>query len=176
MVAPARFTPAATTPCPKCRAALRIYAEDLRPEACARCGMKGLTPGVKDSAPKRDGSHTEEALYAALDKAGYIDLGYVGGGYIDIGTYYQRGFPWGLYINPRRRFQADAAFPAARLLIEVDGIAHKIGSRQKGDVLKSQLAQAAGWRVLHLLPEQVHDGAAIELVRAALARREACDG
>lgn len=121
---------------------------------------------------KRDGSHAEEALYAALRLIpGATDMGPVGDSwphYTETRLAFVRGYPWGLYLTPRRRFQADAAFPSMRLLIEVDGIAHKIGSRQKGDVLKSQLADAAGWKVLRILPEQVHNGEAVALVAKAL--------
>jgi len=125
---------------------------------------------------RRDGSHAEDALYAALDAAGYLDFRYAMNGSHRVTAIYQRGYPWGLYLKPRRRFQADAAFPSADLLIEVEGVAHKIGHQQKHDVVRRQLAEAAGWRVLSVLPEQVHSGEAVALIAKALNQSARAEG
>lgn len=139
---------------------------------CPKCADGQSAPAPRPAASggkaKRDGSHAEDALYAALDADGFLDFRYAVDGSHRVTAIYQRGYPWGLYLKPRRRFQADAAFPSADLLIEVEGVAHKIGHQQKHDVLRRQLAESAGWRVLSVLPEQVHNGEAVELIRRAL--------
>lgn len=122
---------------------------------------------------KRDGSHAEEALYAAL---AWVWWEAAPGGYPSeprlVSTMWVRQYPWGAYLSPPRRFSADAGFPFARLLVEVEGQAHSIKGRRTGDVLKSQLADAAGWKVLRVLPEQVRDGTAVALIAAALSAKE----
>ena len=47
---------------------------------------------------------------------------------------------------------------------------HSIKGKRHGDVKRRQLAEADGWRVLSVLPEQVQDGTAIDLIRKALAQ------
>lgn len=143
---------------------------------CPRAPMDAAAVASGTRRQKRDGSHAEEALYAALDAAGYLDFRYAVNGSHRVTAIYQRGYPWGLYLKPRRRFQADAAFPSADLLIEVEGVAHKIGHQQKHDVLRRQLAEAAGWRVLSVLPEQVRDGSAVELIARALNQSARAEG
>lgn len=121
------------------------------------------------------GARHEEALYAALDGDGFMDFRYAtdGGGYLRMSSYYIRQYPWGAYLTPPRRFSADAGFPTARLLVEVEGQVHSIKGKRGGDVKRRQLAEEAGWRVLSVLPEQVHNGEAVELVRRALETRRA---
>lgn len=172
--------PEAVKWCGWCGAAWQKSFEHKCPES------KGARPSSKPTPPdhpglakvreKRDGSHAEEALYAALDAAGYLDFRYAVNGSHRVTALYQRGYPWGLYLKPRRRFQADAAFPSADLLIEVEGVAHKIGHQQKHDVLRRQLAEAAGWRVLSVLPEQVKSGEAVELIARALNQSARAEG
>ena len=160
MIAPVYAT------CQTCRQRF-AYSHGMS-HTCAKRAAPSKAGAGKVARPQRDGSHAEEALYAALDAAGYLDFRYAMNGSHRVTAIYQRGYPWGLYLKPRRRFQADAAFPSADLLIEVEGVAHKIGHQQKHDVLRRQLAEAAGWRVLSVLPEQVRDGSAIALIARAL--------
>ena len=145
-----------------------------------RCAACAYLPATAESATttkthSRPGAKSEDALYAALDAAGYLDLRWMERNapdgswvYADLDRIYQRGYPWGLYLTPRRGFQADAAFPRANLLVEVEGGAHGVQKMRKHDVLRRQLAESAGWRVLSVLPEQVRDGSAVELVRRAI--------
>ncbi len=164
--------------CPLCpRKPSAEAATDWQKNKAWEASVEAMRPASKGK-PKCDGSHAEEALYAALDKEGYLDLVWMEQNaeagswlYADLWRVYERGFPWGLYLTPRRRFQSDAAFPSKKLLIEVDGQSHSIKARRHGDVRKTQLAEAAGWRVLRLLPEQVHNGEAVQLIAAALAAR-----
>lgn len=149
----------------------KAYEASLRKPATKAVGEK--------PAPKRaSGERHEDALYYALDEAGYWDAGLP----IDQASerryalipYFLRGFAWGLYTKPRRKFQSDAAFPGERLLVEVDGGAHAAGkAKQRTDTERRGLAAAAGWRVLALTPAQVHSGDAVRLVREALASKEA---
>jgi very-short-patch-repair endonuclease len=52
--------------------------------------------------------------------------------------------------------------------VEIEGHAHSVKKQRSHDVRRRQLAEGAGWRVLSVLPEQVRDGTAVALVRAAL--------
>lgn len=134
----------------------------------------GERPAPSTPSRPRAGEASEAALYAALEDAGYIDL--IGRERIlltgeDDALVFVRQLPWGAYLSPPRRFCADAGFPEARLLVEVEGDAHAVKRQRKGDVLRRQLAESAGWRVLSVLPEQVKTGEAVALVREALERR-----
>lgn len=80
-----------------------------------------------------------------------------------------REYRWGQTLDPERRYRSDFAFPRYRLLLEVDGRVHHVVAKQgRVDVLRAQLAEQAGYRILRLLPEQVATGEALALVRGAL--------
>jgi len=150
-------------------------------------------PAARRAPSKPSGSEAEEVLYAMLAGGGFHDYGeirqYPGAGptYIEFldgppGSFCSRAdkglpplthlfirqYPWGAYLKPRRKYQSDAAFPVSRLLVEIEGGAHAVKRQRRHDVLRRQLAEGAGYRVLSVLPEQVRDGSALELVRAAL--------
>lgn len=136
-------------------------------------GKRAASPPSATGRVKRDGSQHEEALFRQLVDAGYFDIDSMASWSRevepgDVDRMFLAPYPWGAQLRPRRGFLADFGFPASRLLVEVDGISHKIGHRQRGDVLKRQLADAAGYKVLAVLPEQVHDNSAIQLIRASL--------
>ena len=67
-----------------------------------------------------------------------------------------------------RNFRADLAYPARHLLIEIDGGAHAIRARQEQTVLRGQVAQSLGYRIITVLPGQVRNGEALKLVEDAL--------
>ena len=75
---------------------------------------------------------------------------------------------WGQALTPERRFRADFLLPAHLLMVEVEGGAHGVQRQRKHDVLRDQLAQQAGYRILRVLPEQCADRSALAIVRAAL--------
>lgn len=79
-----------------------------------------------------------------------------------------REWPWGLLLEPPRRFRADIAYPCKGVLVEVEGLAHSLKRQQRIDVLRDQLAQQAGYRIVRVLPEQVASGDALAVVRAAV--------
>lgn len=121
----------------------------------------------------RAGKAAEDAMAAALAEAGYVVQTY--GEWLRTammtGAWSRdmvREFPWGLTLNPTRRFRADFLLPASRLLVEIEGGAHGVQRQRKHDVLRDQLAQQAGYRILRVLPEQVADGSALALVRLAV--------
>lgn len=72
-----------------------------------------------------------------------------------------------------RRFRADFMWPDHKLLLEVDG-GQWVGGRHvrpqgfARDCEKASLAAIAGWRVLHVTAEHIHDGKAIEWITQAL--------
>lgn len=121
----------------------------------------------------RAGKAAEDALAEALSGAGYVvrswrewlnavEEGVAGDASI------VREYRWGQRLDPERRFRSDFALPLSRLLIEVEGGAHGVQRQRKHDVLRDQLAQQAGYRILRVLPEQVADGSALALVRLAV--------
>jgi very-short-patch-repair endonuclease len=80
------------------------------------------------------------------------------------GLHLERQYHW----YPGRKFRADFADPTARLLVELDGAAHRIKGRFHDDIVKSQLALLAGWRLLRISSSQVRQGEAAEIVRQAI--------
>ena len=79
-----------------------------------------------------------------------------------------REFP---FAKPQRAFRADLAFPALRLLVEVDGSVHRIKERFRGDLERDQwiFLNLPTWRKLRVSPRQVRSGEALQLVERALA-------
>lgn len=76
-----------------------------------------------------------------------------------------------------RDWRIDLAYPSwtvmsgrrgKPLAVEVDGAAHRIKARHKGDFTKHQALFASGWDLLRVSTEQVRNGEALELVRRAL--------
>ena len=71
---------------------------------------------------------------------------------------------------PPRRFRADFAWPASRLLVEIEGgqfsrRRHLTPLGYEKDCEKYNTASAAGWVLLRFTTRMVHDGRAIEAVR-----------
>ncbi len=74
---------------------------------------------------------------------------------------------------PGRKFRADFAWPAAKLLAEIDGGAYAPGGGRhagEADKEKANLAACLGYRVLHFSPQQVERDptGCVALVRRAL--------
>ncbi len=74
---------------------------------------------------------------------------------------------------PPRRFRADFAWPAAKLLAEIDGGTYAPGGGRhagEADKEKANLAACLGYRVLHFSPQQVERDptGCVALVRRAL--------
>lgn len=152
-----------------------------------KCLGRGVAPGVsapKSSratsgvgahpAPSRPGRAAEEALADALGGPfivvpfrAWIRACQVGPNVI------VREYEWGIGLEPRRRYRCDFLHIATGTMIEVEGGAHGIQRQRRGDILRAQLAEAAGYRIVRVLPEQVRDGSAVEVVRRALPAREA---
>lgn len=79
-----------------------------------------------------------------------------------------REYEWGIGLEPRRRFRCDFLHLTSATMVEIEGGAHGVQRQRKHDVLRDQLAQQAGYRILRVLPEQVADGSALALVRQAV--------
>ena len=85
-----------------------------------------------------------------------------------------RQWPWGAYLPEPRGFTADAAFPVARVLVELKGNAHAKGwTKVKADIERERIAVLAGWRVLCFIKDDIESGVALAAVRAALENRNA---
>ena len=82
---------------------------------------------------------------------------------------------------PPRKFRFDLAWPDHKLALEVDGIVYTRGSHQAGgrhtsirglraECEKSYLAARHGWRVIHILPEQIANGTALTWLEQLLPK------
>jgi very-short-patch-repair endonuclease len=72
-----------------------------------------------------------------------------------------------------RKWTADFCYPAARLLIEVQGGVwsggrHTRGAGYERDRVKYFEAQLRGWRVIEVTPAMIEDGRALSLIERAL--------
>jgi very-short-patch-repair endonuclease len=72
-----------------------------------------------------------------------------------------------------RKWTADFCYPAARLLIEVQGGVwsggrHTRGAGYERDRVKYFEAQLRGWRVIEVTPAMIADGRALSLIERAL--------
>lgn len=76
-------------------------------------------------------------------------------------------YPFAKHLG--RRYRADLAYPSLQLLIEVDGMVHRIKARFAADLERDQVIFQLGLRKLRVSPKQVRDGRALELVKQALA-------
>ena len=112
-----------------------------------------LNARVRVSLPGlRPGERAEQALYASLSA---------------LGIAYISQYRW----HPVRRWQSDAALPAHRLLVEIDGAVHRVHrDKWERDLEKSNAAQEAGWAILRFTPAQALDGMAALEVQRWLAR------
>lgn len=72
-------------------------------------------------------------------------------------------------IGVRFVARVDLAYPDRRLAIEYDGAWHGEAGQFARDRQRLNRLGAAGWRVVHVTADDLHTGAAVALVRAALA-------
>lgn len=79
----------------------------------------------------------------------------------------RREFRFALKIG--RKFRADLAYPDKMLLIEIDGGCHAVKQRWHDGILRGQIAQQLGYRVIVVLPEQVKSGEALRIIERELA-------
>lgn len=185
MIAPADLRALGVSPC-VCGA---VYKRTSSPWVCGRRGCDlfgrggfsqpaGATAEASPAHPARSkpraGKAAEDALAAALVSAGHE--------VIDFRTWlwraldgtrfpgFVREFVVGSLLAEPRRFRADLFHPATRTCIEIEGGAHGIQKQRRGDILRAQLIEAAGLRILRVLPEQVTNGDALALVRGAVTK------
>lgn len=72
------------------------------------------------------------------------------------------------FFLPDREFELDFAWPAIKVAVEVQGMAHRIKGKFKRDIEKRALALLAGWRVLEVDGTAIRDGRAISWLRELL--------
>ena len=63
---------------------------------------------------------------------------------------------------PGRKYEADFCWPDKRLIVSVEGMAHRIKGRFKADIEKHALALIHGWTVLRVDGRSIRSGKAIE--------------
>lgn len=78
-----------------------------------------------------------------------------------------RQYAWALDADPPRKFAADFAWPADRLIVEVVGGVHTVRKQWRSDVEREALAVALGWRVLPVHSGMIDDGTAIIRITSA---------
>jgi very-short-patch-repair endonuclease len=76
-------------------------------------------------------------------------------------------------FHPSRKWRADFAIPARKLLIEVEGGSWTEGRHNRGkgfedDCEKYSVAAALGWRVIRATTGQVESGLALHWIKAAM--------
>lgn len=72
------------------------------------------------------------------------------------------------FFLPDRDLELDYAWPAVKVAVEVQGMAHRIKAKFKRDIEKRALALLAGWRILEVGGEEVRSGKALEWLRQLL--------
>lgn len=128
-------------------------------------------------AKRKPGQAAEDSLAALLESAGWLVQTYPEWlRAVVLGQHWRtvvvREFPVGLLCEPTRRFRCDFLCLWGALAIEIEGGVHGVQKQRKSDIKREQLIQAAGVRVLRVLPEQVKDGTALDLVKRALETRD----
>jgi len=83
-------------------------------------------------------------------------------------------------FHPVRKWRFDYAWPARKLALEIQGAVFAQGRHTRGAGLRKEYeklnaAAAGGWRILFVLPEQVANGTAMQVIEAALQHTEAGD-
>lgn len=78
-------------------------------------------------------------------------------------------------FHPTRRFRFDLAWPDHTLAVEIDGGIwiggrHTSGAGYRRDCVKGNEAILLGWRVLHVTPDMVTDGTALQYIEYALRK------
>ena len=71
-----------------------------------------------------------------------------------------------------RDFELDRAWPAKKVAVEVQGMAHRIKGKFQRDIEKRALALLAGWRVLEVDGKSIRDGRAIEWAKRLVIGEE----
>ncbi len=67
-----------------------------------------------------------------------------------------------------RDFELDRAWPAQKIAVEIQGMAHRIKGKFKRDIEKRALAMLSGWRVLEVDGASIRDGRAIAWTKQLL--------
>ena len=107
----------------------------------------------KPAAKPNPGQDVEDALWRALGGAGLLEGA-------------ERQFHFARAYG--RKWRADIAYPAHRLLVECEGQVHAIKARRIGDLERSSVAAVLGYRIVRCDRTTVQDGRAVEWVRACL--------
>lgn len=111
----------------------------------------GPKPKVRlPKAPRKKWSY-EERLAQKLEDAG------ITGFFVDVE-----------YL-PERKLRADILFVDARLVVEIQGAAHRIKGKWQADILKAQATITAGFVLLPMATSQVRSGEAVAIIRDVLA-------
>lgn len=77
-------------------------------------------------------------------------------------------YPTQIYPIEGRGFHCDFAWPAYKIIVEVDGAVHRTKRSFKSSFERGALLLLAGWRVLHVGGDEVRGGIAVEWIRQLL--------
>lgn len=67
-----------------------------------------------------------------------------------------------------RDYELDRAWPAQKIAVEIQGMAHRIKGKFQRDIEKRALAMLSGWKVLEVDGKSIRDGRAIEWTKQLL--------
>jgi very-short-patch-repair endonuclease len=78
-------------------------------------------------------------------------------------------------FHPERRFRADLAYPAIKLLIEIEGgiwmrkSGHNTGSGITRDIEKGNLMTILGYRLIRVTSKMINSGKALDIIEEILS-------
>lgn len=99
----------------------------------------------------RAASKLEVRLEQQLQEAGFVPASVAGPG----------GYLRNYFFLRDRDFELDFAWPADKVAIEVQGMAHRIKGKFKADIEKRALALLCGWKVLEVDGDAIRSGKAM---------------
>lgn len=76
------------------------------------------------------------------------------------------------FVKSDRNFELDRAWPALKVYVEIQGMAHRIKGRFKTDIEKRALAMLAGWKGLEIDGDSIRDGRAIAWTKQLLGIKQ----
>lgn len=71
------------------------------------------------------------------------------------------------YINDRK-LRGDIVFPLRKLIVEIQGEAHRVKQRFYDDIEKAQATLLAGYTLIPISTRQVKDGSAVGVIRSVM--------
>lgn len=156
---------------------MALWPDDATPApASATTGARGAQSSIRKPIVDETGAwaagftSTKRGGGKRRPKTDYEGLFYLG----VVGAGLHTGCVREFFYVPGRKFRADFAWPAERLLVEIQGgvwspkSGHSGGTGITQDCERGNAAALAGWRVLRFTPAHVRKGEALRVLGQAL--------